>query len=277
MASYPTPARGTKLTIGFGLVNVGVKMAPIAREQRTKGKFLDPATKKPVHQQYVNDAGDVVEDKVTGYPWGDGFVVLDKEEVKSLQSERDARLELKAFVELDLIDPLYIEKTYLVWPDKGNEAQYDLLCDVLAETGRSLVGTAVLNKSTKAIMLRYSLGCLIAHVCTYDANVAWNDHKLVTLAAAERPDSDPAMIEVARQLVASLPEEFDLSQVTDEYDERLRETIAAAAEGKIIERPEEPEAAPVADLMEALKASVAAVTANGKEEKKPRSRSKAKV
>jgi DNA end-binding protein Ku len=277
MASYPTPARGYKLNIGFGLVNVGVKYAPIVREQRTKGKFLDPATRGPVVQQYVNEAGDVVK-PISGYPYGDGFVVLDPEEVKSLESERDARLELKAFVELDTIDPLYIEKTHLIWPDKGSEASYDLLCEVLADTGRALVGTAVLNKSTKTIMLRYGQGCLLAHVCSYDANVAWSDHKLVVMGRSERPDPDPAMLDVARQLVTSLPDEFDLSSIEDEYDARLRETITAHAEGVIISRPEEPEMAPAGDLMEALKASVAAAKAstNGKEEA-PAKRSRKKV
>lgn len=272
MAPYPTPARGTKLTIGFGLVNVAVKYAPIVREQRTSGKLLDPATRGPVVQQYVNEAGEVVK-PIKGYPWGDGFVVLNPEDVKSLESERDARLELKAYVEFDTIDPLYIEKTHLVWPDKGNEAQYDLLCDVLADTGRALVGTAVLNKSTKAIMVRYGQGCLIAHVCSYDANVAWSDHKLITMGRGERPESDPAMREIALQLVASLPDEFNLGDVTDEYDARLRETITAHAEGVIISRPE-PEAPPVGDLMEALKASVAAakVSSNGKEAPAKRSR-----
>lgn len=273
MAPYPTPARGTKLTIGFGLVNVAVKYAPIVREQRTSGKLLDPATRGPVVQQYVNEAGEVVK-PIKGYPWGDGFVVLNPEDVKSLESERDARLELKAYVEFDTIDPLYIEKTHLVWPDKGNEAQYDLLCDVLADTGRALVGTAVLNKSTKAIMVRYGQGCLIAHVCSYDANVAWSDHKLITMGRGERPESDPAMREIALQLVASLPDEFNLGDVTDEYDARLRETITAHAEGVIISRPDEPEAPPVGDLMEALKASVAAakVSSNGKEAPAKRSR-----
>ena len=46
---------------GFGLVNVDVKFAPIVdpKGNRVSGKFLDPTTKQPVSQQYVNEKGKV--------------------------------------------------------------------------------------------------------------------------------------------------------------------------------------------------------------------------
>jgi DNA end-binding protein Ku len=256
-ATHPTPARGSKLNVSYGLINVAVKYAPFVRSERTSGKYLDPASLGPVTQQYVNEAGEVVK-PVTGYAHGDGFVVLEPADVQSLESERDSRLELKAFAEPDLIDPLYIEKSFLVWPEKGQEAGYDLLCHVLTETGMVLVGTTVIRKSTKVLVLRYGQGCLIAHQCTYDANVTWYDHSLVTKAAGERPAPSAELLEMALQAFSTLPDEFDLSQVSDEYDERLRAAIQAAAEGRPVARAAEESPTPVVDLMEALKASVAA-------------------
>ena len=86
---------------------------------RLSGRFLDPDTLTPAKQVYVNEATGEVVEKVTGYPYGDGFVVLqDKEDLKS---ERDGRLELKSFIEPDQVDPLYFEKSHIVWPEKGNE------------------------------------------------------------------------------------------------------------------------------------------------------------
>ena len=71
-SAYPTPARGSNLTISFGLVNVDVKYAPIVdpKGKRVSGKYLDPATLGPVTQQYVNEKGQPIE-KVTGYPHED--------------------------------------------------------------------------------------------------------------------------------------------------------------------------------------------------------------
>lgn len=276
-ASYPTPSRGNKLTISFGLVNVGVKYAPMIDPKggRLGGNFLDPETLTPAKQLYVNEATGEVVQKVTGYPHGDGYVVLSDSDKQSLKSERDGRLELKSFIDPDDVDPLYFEKTHIVWPDKGGEDGYDLLCSALAETGKFLVGTAVLRDSTKVIVLRYGQGCLMAHVCTYDANLKWDDHKLVTMGSGSRPEPDKALVEMAVSLFSSLDGEFDWSSVSDEYDERLRAAVEAAAEGRTIERAPEAPVQPTADLMAALKASVAAAKAesNGKE-KAPAKRSR---
>lgn len=258
--AYPVPSSGKNLTISFGLVNVGVKYAPIVDEKakRVKGKFVDPADKSPVKQQYVNAAGKPVE-KVTAYPTESGeLVVLSEGDVQALKSERDGRLELKAFVEPDKVDPLYFEKTYLVWPAKGQEASYDVLCEVLKQSDRYLVGTAVLTTATKVVVLRVTQECLYAHICTYDATIRWNEQGLVSGAAGQRPAADENLVNLATQVFETLDDTFDFASVTDEYDERLRQAIVAKAEGREIVTEKLDEPAPVADLMEALKASVAA-------------------
>lgn len=269
--THPTPARGSKLTVSYGLVNVGVKYAPlISGEKRLAGKYLDPATLTPVHQQYVNDKGEPVE-KVLGYPHGDGFVVPNPSEIKVLELERDSKLECQAFVEPDTINPVYLEKSYVVWPDKGQEMAYDVLCAVLQDSGRVLVGTTVIRKSTKAIMLRFDGECLILHVCAYDQNMSWNDHKLVAGAKADRPAPAQELVEIALQAFSTLPETFDFSQVRDEYDERLRAAVETLAAGGKVERPVEGEAPVVLDdLMEALKATVAANAAPKKKATRPK-------
>jgi DNA end-binding protein Ku len=275
-SAYPAPARGSNLTIGFGLVNVGVKYAPMVdKVKRVSGKYLDPATKGPVTQQYVNEAGKVVE-KVTGYPYGEGYVVLEPGDVDALKSQRDGRLELKAYVEPESVELLYFERTYLLWPAKGQEASYDVILELLRESGKYLVGTVVLDKATRVVLLRYGAeneegqGCLLAQVCTYDANVRWNEHALVTGAVGQRPAPDPNLVSLADQVFEALPDTFDFSSVTDEYDERLRALIQAKATGQELPKAEVSEPAPVVDLMAALKASLEEAKAKPKEEAKPK-------
>lgn len=278
--AYPPPASGKNLTISFGLVNVGVKYAPIVdpKGNRVSGKYLDPETKGPVTQQYVNEAGKVVE-QVTGYPHEDGYVVLSSGDVQALKSERDGRLELKAFIEPESIDALYFEKTHLVWPQAGQEASYDVLAAVLRESGRYLVGTSVLDKSTKVVVLRYfevnGEGCIMAQVCNYDANIRWGNHRLVVGAAGERPPADEVLVDMAMQVFGTLDDTFDFASVEDEYDARLRAAIAAKAEGKEIVAVQDDAPAPVADLMEALKATVAASKKAKQEAAKPPAKKRA--
>jgi DNA end-binding protein Ku len=263
--TLPMPRASGTLTISFGLVNVGVKYAPLVETSsgRLSGKFVDPATLKPVTQQYVNEAGEPVE-KVTGYPHGDEFIVLGEGDRQGLKAERSGRLELQALIDPSAVDPVLFEKSNVVWPDKGHETSYDVLCAVLQQTGQYLVGTTVFD-STRAIVLRYEDGCLLAHVCRYDALVRWGNRNAIATAQAERPTPDPALVDMALQVFSTLSDSFDFTAVEDDYDQRLRAAVEAAAGGKPIPRAPEVEATPVADLMEALKATVAA---NGEPKKK---------
>jgi Ku protein len=265
-AITPTPSGGKNLTLSFGLVQVGVKYAPFIRERRLKGHFVDPDTLGPVHQQYVNDAGEVVK-QVVAYEYEDKQVVLNGPE--ALKSERDGRLELCAFLDPAGIDPIYVEQTYVVWPVKGQETGYDLLCSVLRQSGKALMGTAVLTKSTKAIVLRFFNGSLIAHVCTYDACIDWDTQALVAKAYMEREEPEEALKNMAESVFGALPDSFDLASVFDEYDLRLREAVAAQAKGRKPKKAAEKVDVPTGDLMAALKATVAAT--------KPTARKKVKA
>lgn len=271
---YATPRASGSLVISYGLINVSVKYAPIVSSKggRLSGKFLDPATLTPATQQYVNEAGEKIE-KVTGYPHGDSFIVLNEGDAQAIKAQRDGRLELKAFVEPDTVDPLVYEKTHYVWPDKGHETAYDVLCAVLQETGKYLVGTTILD-ATRAVVLRYAEGCLLAQVCRYDSTLQWGNQRLISDAVASRPEPDPTLVALASQVFENLDETFEFAEVTDDYDARLRAAVEAAAAGKPVPRGETIEATPAVDLMEALKATMAA---SGAKAAKPKRKSTRKA
>lgn len=272
--TLPMPKASGSLIISYGLLNVGVKYAPLVETSsgRLSGKFLDPETLTPAKQVYVNEATGEIVQKVTGYPHGDGFVVLG-EAAHGLKAERDGRLELRALVDPATVDPILFEKSNVVWPDKGHETSYDVLCAVLAETGQYLVGTTVFD-STRIVVLRYAHGCLIAHVCRYDALIRWGNKNLVSSAHGERPDPDAQLVDLAMQAFSTLSGTFDFSSVADDYDQRLRAAVEAAAGGKPLPKAPEIAETPAADLMEALKATVAA---NAKSESAPKKRARAKT
>ena len=268
-ATPPMPRASGSLTISYGLVNVSVKYAPIveSKDGRLSGKFVDPETLTPVKQVYVNEATGEVVEKVKGYPHGDTFIVLSDGDAQALKAERSGRLELSAFV--DDFDPSYIDKTHIVWPEKGHEGAYDVLCSLLETSGGSFVGTTVFD-STRVVVLRFAHGCLMAHVCKYDAMLRWGHSSAVASARAARPEPDAALIDMAQQVFSTLPSEFDFTGIEDDYDQRLRAAVSAAASGKPLPKATEPEPLPVSDLMEALKATVAAAA-------EPKKKSRAKV
>ena len=91
--------------------------------------------------------------------------------------------------------------------------------------------------------------------------------------AADETTVKKAELDLARQLVDSLVGEFEpTEQLTSEYRQDLREMLEAKLAGQPIAEPEEVEDAPVIDLMEALKKSVA----EAKERKAPEKTAAAK-
>lgn len=265
---YPTPSGGSNMTINFGIVNVPVKYGPVLESKGTRisGKFIDPDTLQPVKQQYVNETGKVVE-KVTGYPYGDTFIVLREGEAALLKSQRDGLLRLRAYVEPEQVDPLYFDKTNVVWPAKGGDEGYALICNALAKSGRYLIGTIVLSGSEKVVVLRYANGVLFAHVCIYDENVRNNNLALVATANSGREQPTPEYMALVEQVLETLEDTFEFSSFEDDYNQRLRASIEATASGKPLPKPKEEAQVDVADLMAALKASVEAAKQT---KKKPR-------
>jgi DNA end-binding protein Ku len=85
---------------------------------------------------------------------------------------------------------------------------------------------------------------------------------------------------LARQVIDSLAGEFDPSELKSEYRRDLRAMLEAKLAGEEISVPEPEPEAPVVDLMEALRRSVAEITdreeapAKKKAAAKPRTRKK---
>jgi DNA end-binding protein Ku len=85
------------------------------------------------------------------------------------------------------------------------------------------------------------------------------DHAEIDEAVASAEVKKPEL-ELAKQIIASLEAPFEPEELRSEYRETLRELLEAKLDGVELETPVEEGPAPVIDLMEALKASVAAAS-----------------
>ena len=85
-----------------------------------------------------------------------------------------------------------------------------------------------------------------------------------------------AELDLARQVIASLVGDFDPSELDSDYRRDLRALLEAKLAGEEITAPEPAEpAAPVVDLMEALRASVAEAQQSSKGKKSSAKKTKA--
>ena len=229
--------------------------------------MLHDADGARLKQQYICTKCNEVVDRdhtVKGYEHTKGqYVVLSTDELKALDAVATQTIALEEFVPAKAVDPLYVEKSYYLGPDKGGERAYKLIRDAMLET--DLVGIASYSARGKQyiVCVRPFEQGLIIHQLRYAQEVKpWSEVPMPDL-----PELKPAELGLAKQIIQQIAHEtFTPENYKDEVSVRMMELINKKVEGQeIIAAPEAP-AGKVIDLMEALKQSLGMSKA---EERKP--------
>ncbi len=271
------PARsiGTA-TISFGLVSIPAKLYTT---NETAGdihfNMLHDADGARLKQQYICTQCNEVVDRdhtVKGYEHAKGqYVVLSAEELKALDAVATQTIALEEFVPASAVDPLWVEKSYYLGPDKGGERAYKLIHDAMLDT--DLVGIASYSARGKQyiVALRPFESGLIIHQLRYAQEVKpWAEVPIPDL-----PEIKPAELGLAKQIIQQIAHEtFSPENYKDDVTERMRDLINKKVEGQEITMAPEAPAGKVIDLMEALKASLGMAKS---EERKPAIAAEAKA
>ena len=255
------PARSiAKGSISFGLVSIPVKL--YAATQPHAGlsfNLLDKETGSRVKQQYVRVTdGEIVErsQMVKGYEFAKGqYVTFTNEELKSLEERGTQSIDIEEFVPRETVDPVHYDKTYYLGPERGGEKAYRLLSEVMEQSDRVAIARYAARGKQYLVMLRPAGKGLAMQQLLYSDEV-----RPITDVPLPDVDVKPTELQLAKQLVDQISKQtFDVAAYKDEVRERIQADIQRKVEGQEIETSEQPNApAQVIDLMEALKASLAA-------------------
>jgi DNA end-binding protein Ku len=245
-------------TISFGLVSIPTKLYT-TNETGSEIHFnmLHDADGARLKQQYIcTQCNELVdrEHTVKGYEHAKGqYVVFSIDELKALDAVATQTIAIEEFVPATAVDPVWVEKSYYLGPDKGGERAYKLIHDAMLETG--LVGIASYSARGKQyiVSLRPFNDGLIMHQLRYADEVKpWSEVPL-----PELPELKPAELGLAKQIIQQIAHEtFAPEKYKDDVQVRMRELIAKKVEGQEITLMPEAPAGRVIDLMEALKASL---------------------
>src|SRR3954464_7454271 len=222
------PARsiGTA-TISFGLLSIPTKLYT-TNESGNDIHFnmLHEADGSRLKQQYICTKCNEVVDRehtVKGYEHAKGqYVIFTAEELKALDAVATQTIALEEFVPASALDPLFVEKSYYLGPDKGGERAYKLIRDAMLETG--LVGVASYSARGKQyiVSLRPFQDGLILHQLRYAQEVKpWSEVPMPAL-----PELKPAEIGLAKQIIQQIATDvFTPEKYKDEVQARMRELI----------------------------------------------------
>jgi len=258
-------------SVSFGLVNIPVGLAPAtkpaARQSDVSFRMLHRECGTPIKQKRwcpVHERDVESDELVRGWEVAKGqFVFVEDAELEAIEQRDTSRsIEISSFVHLAEVDPVYYDRTYYLVP-AGAEAQrrpYALLHEAMKDAGVAALGRFVLAGKEKLCLIRPMGDALALETLFVHDDV--KDHEEIDEAVAGSEVKKPEL-ELAKQIIASLSGEFDPNELRSEYRESLKELLEAKLDGAEITAPEPEAPAPVVDLMEALRASVAA--SKGKE------------
>jgi DNA end-binding protein Ku len=269
-------------SISFGLLNVPVKLySAVARRNISLREIRESDGARIRHRRVAEGTDEEVpyEKIQKAFEITSGnYVPITKDEMAALAPEKTRAIEVKDFVDLGEIDPIYFDSPYYLGPADGAEKAYSLLANAMERSGKVAVSRFVLRNKEHLAALRSDDGVLTLTTMRFADEVVPPD-ELDDVLPDKKPKVAAKEVEMAEKLIDSLTSDFDPSAYRDEYREELMSLIERKAEGKEIVASEapEPEATKAPDLMAALEESIAAVkgTSDGKAAKPAKSRPKA--
>jgi DNA end-binding protein Ku len=275
-------------SLSFGLVSIPVGLAPAtkpaARQSDVSFRLLHRECMTPIKQKRwcpTHDREVSGDELVKGWEVSKGqFVLVEDADLEALERSDDSRaIEITQFVRLEEVDPVFFDRTYFLVPGSApaQRRPYALLIEAMRESGAAALGRFV-RAGRESLCLVRARGEALVLETLFLAEDVYSQAEIDE--AVDGIDVKEPELQLARQLISGLEAPFDAEALVSEYRRDLRALLEAKLRGEELAAPEPaPTEAPVVDLMEALRQSVA--QAQGAEEKttkkKPAARSRKKA
>jgi len=247
-----------KGAISFGLVTIPVAVYPATEEKTLRFNQLHDEDGGRIRYKRVceKDGEEVTfEHIVKGYEVEkDRYVVLTDEDLNAIPVESSRAIDIHRFVDLDEIDPVMFKKSYYLVPEETGAKAYSLLREAMADDGRVGIAKVSFRDKEHLAALRFKDEAFVLETMYWPDEIREVDFGGVDVSAKIRGQE----LEMAKQLIESLSGDWNPEEYSDEYREAMLQIVEAKLNGQEIEVVAPEPTAKVVDLMEALKASVAA-------------------
>jgi len=258
-----------KGAISFGLVNIPVELYPAEDRKSFKFSMLDKRDLSPVgYKRYSKKTKKEVEwsNIVKGYEYEkDQYVVLSDEDFKRANVKATQTIDIKAFVPADEVPVEYFESPYYLAPAARGQKVYALLRETLRASKRIAVAQVVIRTTQHLAAVVVNGRALMLNTLRYEDELM--DAKGLDLPpeGLNAAGVSPKELGLAKRLVDDMTEHWKPGEFKDTYHDdlmaRIKEKIKLGQTKEITEpdgdQDEKPRLAPVVDLAELLRQSLA--------------------
>ncbi len=259
MAPHPAWKGYLKLS----LVTCAVELSgATTQSEKVSFRTLNRQTGNAVRRQYV--------DSVTGKPVGeknevrgfevekDEFLLIEDEDIKSVQIESSHTLNLDSFVQKADVDPVYIEKPYYLTPaDKVSEEAFAVIRQALENKKMAGLARIVLYQRERPCLIEpFGKGMLLTTLRYGDTVRQAED----AADGMDRVKIDGDLLELATRVIERKQGKFDPSTFEDRYEKAVLDLIKSQKKRgkKAPARQADEKPSNVVNLFDALKKSLAA-------------------
>jgi DNA end-binding protein Ku len=242
----------------FGLISIPIRLFSAARSERISLNQLHNVCKTRIRMPLFCPQCDKQVPRneiIKGYEYEkDQYVLFDEAELDKIEPQSARAMEILEFVKVDEIDPLYFDASYYVTPEDEGKKAYQLLLAAMEESGYAAIAKLTMHQREHIVVVRPRAKGMTLHTMYYTSEIR---------QVAEYGQSDktvepkPQEKKLAEQLIESLAAKFEPEKYKDQYQEGMRAMIEAKQQGLEVAEAPHPKLAPVIDLMEALKKSIA--------------------
>jgi DNA end-binding protein Ku len=262
-----------KGSISFGLVNIPIALYPATRKEELKFRLLRAKDLSPVNYKRVaeKDGREVPWDEIVkGYEYEKGkFIVLNEKDFQRVDLEATQTVDIKDFVDLDEIDPMYFYKPYYLEPQKGGDKAYALLREALADGKKVGIAKVVIKTRQYLAGVKALKHALVLELMHFAEELADAEK----LHVPKKTEVGKREKEMAEALVKSMTSKWDPAKYKDDYRDALMEVIEEKVESggkEIEEKPKEKKpSTKVIDLVAVLQESLKAQS-GGKKKAAPK-------
>jgi DNA end-binding protein Ku len=250
--------------ITFGLVHIPIGLYSATEESDVDFDWLDRRTMDPVGYKRVNKrTGEDIgkEDVVKGIEYGKGnYVVLSPEEIAQAYPRTSQTIEIEAFVDIDEVPFVYLEKPYYTAPVNRGEKVYALLREALKDSGKAGIARVVIRSKQHLAIVLPCGPALVLNLLRWGGEI--RSPQDLPLPAAGKAGIKDSELKMARNLIEDMSGHWSAAELHDNFHDAIMKLVAAKAKAGESASVEPLEAAPeaqdgkVVDLTELLRRSL---------------------
>src|ERR1700676_1327506 len=244
--------------LSFGLLSIPIRLFTAARGERISLNQLHEVCHTRIKMPLFCPTCDRKVERseiVKGYEYEkDQYVLFSDQDLDKIEPDSARSMEILEFVKVDEIDPLYYDASYYVTPEDEGKKAYQLLLEAMEESGYAAIAKLTMHQREHIVVIRPRAKGMTLHTMFYT-----NEIREVAEYGQSDKSAEPKPQEkkLAEQLIESLAAKFEPEKYKDQYQESMRAMIDAKQQGQEVAEAPHPKLAPVIDLMEALKKSIA--------------------